>query len=59
MDGNSLNDPTWPYTYNNQATANPVALLNLHNDRAHSKDFVGNIDVDYKVHGFVGPSFFM
>ena len=52
MDGNSLNDPTWPYTYNNQATANPVALLNLHNDRAHSKDFVGNIDVDYKVHGF-------
>lgn len=52
MPGTSLNDPTWPLTYNNQATANPVAMLHLHNESAKSKDFVGNIDLDYKVHGF-------
>ncbi|EFA45035.1 TonB-linked outer membrane protein, SusC/RagA family [Hallella bergensis DSM 17361] len=52
MPGTSLNDPTWPLTYNDQATANPVAMLHLHNESANSKDFVGNIDLDYKVHGF-------
>ncbi|WP_276894782.1 SusC/RagA family TonB-linked outer membrane protein, partial [Hallella bergensis] len=52
MPGTSLNDPTWPLTYNDQATANPVAMLHLHNESAKSKDFVGNIDLDYKVHGF-------
>lgn len=52
MPGTSLNDPTWPLTYNDQATANPVAMLHLHNESAKSKDFVGNIDLDYKLHGF-------
>jgi len=50
--GSALNDSSWPTTYNSLATKNPVALLELKNDRAHSKSFIGNADVDYKVQGF-------
>ena len=50
--GGSLNDPAWPNTYNRNATANPVALLNLNDDRAISRAFIGNADIDYKIHGF-------
>lgn len=45
-------DPTWPYTNNAQTTANPLATLKQKNDRAHAGSFVGNIEADYKVHGF-------
>ena len=48
----SLNDPTWATTTNRNATSNPVALLNLNDDRAISRTFIGNADVDYKIHGF-------
>ena len=51
MPGN-YNDPTWPKTYNSQATKNPVSILDLKDDRAISRSFIGNADVDYKVHGF-------
>ncbi len=50
--GESLNDPAWTTTTNRNATSNPVALLNLNDDRAISRSFIGNADVDYKVHGF-------
>ncbi len=50
--GSSLNDPAWPNTYNRNATANPVALLNLKDDHAISRAFIGNADIDYKIHGF-------
>ena len=50
--GESLNDPTWETTTNRNATSNPVALLNLNDDRAISRSFIGNADVDYKIHGF-------
>ncbi len=50
--GESLNDPAWATTYNRNATANPVALLNLNDDRAISRSFIGNADIDYKIHGF-------
>ena len=50
--GASLNDSFWPYTRNGLATANPLAMLELRNDRAVSRSFTGNVDVDYKVHGF-------
>ncbi|MDO4180335.1 MAG: TonB-dependent receptor [Bacteroidales bacterium] len=49
--GDALNDPTWPLTWNGQATQNPVSLLDLKNDKATSKSFVGNLEFDYKVHG--------
>ena len=48
----SLNDPTWQYTVNDLATHNPVAMLNLKNDRAISRDLITNVDIDYKVNGF-------
>ena len=50
--GTSLNDPTYPYNRNDLAPNNPVADLMLKNDRATSRDVIGNVDVDYKVHGF-------
>ena len=50
--GSSLNDPTWSTTTNRNATSNPVALLNLKDDRAISRSFIGNAEADYKIHGF-------
>jgi len=50
--GGSLNDPSWPTTTNRNATSNPVALLNLNDDHAISRSFIGNADIDYKIHGF-------
>lgn len=45
-------DPTWPFMQNTNAPRNPVAMLDLKDDRAKSHSFVGNADVDYKIHGF-------
>ena len=52
MPGGSLNDPTWDVTTNRNATSNPVALLELKDDRAISRSFIGNAEADYKIHGF-------
>lgn len=51
-DGGDLGDPTWPYTFERNAVKNPVALLNLRDDHAKSQSYIGNIEADYKVHGF-------
>ena len=45
-------DPAWPWLQNTNAPRNPVAILDLKNDRAKSHSFVGNADIDYKIHGF-------
>lgn len=45
-------DPRWAWTTNRNATQNPVALLEQKDDRATSKNAVGNIEVDYAIHGF-------
>ena len=50
--GSSLNDPSWATTTNRNATSNPVALLELKDDRAISRSFIGNAEADYKIHGF-------
>ena len=47
----AYNDGTWPYTYNNLAQKNPLAILNEKHDVAHSRAFIGSADIDYKVHG--------
>ncbi len=52
MPGGSLNDPEWATTTNRNATSNPVALLDLNDDRAISRSFIGNAEADYKIHGF-------
>jgi TonB-linked SusC/RagA family outer membrane protein len=48
----NYNDSTWPYTWNELATKNPLAVLNERNDVANSREFIGSADIDYKVHGF-------
>lgn len=48
----SFTDPTWTYTSNSNAPQNPVALLNLKQTFANANDLSGNIEADYKVHGF-------
>ena len=45
-------DPEWPTVTNTNAPRNPVAILQLKNDRARSHSFVGSADFDYKIHGF-------
>ena len=51
-DKSPLPKDTYPTIANTNAPSNPVALLNEKNDRANSYDFLGNVEVDYKVHGF-------
>lgn len=48
----NYSDPNWQYTYNELATRNPLAVLNEKEDIAHSREFIGSADFDYKVHGF-------
>ncbi len=48
----SLNDPSWDYQKIALATANPVAMLDLKDDHARSQSAIGNLEIDYKVHGF-------
>ena len=50
--GATLNDSAWPYTHNNLSVKNPVSILDLKDDRAISRAFIGNADIDYKIHGF-------
>ena len=47
-----MHDANWPYITNTNAPRNPVAILEMKNEHAHSHSFVGNADIDYKVHGF-------
>lgn len=48
----SFNDKTWTSTTNSNAAQNPVALLNQKETLAKAKDYSGNAEVDYKIHGF-------
>lgn len=48
----SFSDSSWKYTANSNAPQNPVAYLNQHDDIANANDFSGNIEADYKIHGF-------
>lgn len=45
-------DPTWAVGKNAQSTQNPVAALEQKNDRSQAGSFIGNIEGDYKIHGF-------
>lgn len=46
-------DPAWNgYGVNTLAVANPMAQLDLVSDTGKSKAFVGNMELDYKIHGF-------
>ncbi|MBQ7421742.1 MAG: TonB-dependent receptor [Prevotella sp.] len=47
-----ISDPTWLKTTNSNAAQNPLALLRQKYTLANSNDISGNIEMDYKVHGF-------
>ena len=48
----TYSDKAWPYTVNRNTTGNPVAALNQENYTANAGSFVGNLEADYKIHGF-------
>lgn len=48
----NFSDKSWKYTTNSNAPQNPLALLNDKHTVANSNDFSGNIEMDYKIHGF-------
>lgn len=47
-----FSDPDWTTTTNSNATQNPLAQLENKYCVANSNDYSGNIEVDYKIHGF-------
>ena len=50
--GTSLKDENYPTLWNRNTAANPVSRLYEKNDRANSYDYMGNVEVDYQIHGF-------
>lgn len=46
------NDPEWTQSINSLATRNPMALLNTQTDEGKGKELMGNLELDYKIHGF-------
>ncbi len=50
-DGSAYNDPSYPTIQNTYAGSNPLARINEKDDRANSFDYMGNVEVDYKIHG--------
>lgn len=45
-------DNTWQYGINTLGVHNPVATLNTATDHGRSRELLGNIELDYKIHGF-------
>jgi iron complex outermembrane receptor protein len=50
--GASLKDENYATMWNRNTVANPLSRLYEKNDRANSYDYMGNIEADYKIHGF-------
>ena len=48
----NYNDSVWIYANDAQSTTNPLASLEQQSSVAKSGSFVGNLEVDYQVHGF-------
>ena len=45
-------DPTFPYDRKSEAPSNPVELVNNYNFHKSANIFLGNVEADYKIHGF-------
>lgn len=48
----AYSDPYWTLKPRDNTTMNPVSALNQQSSIANSGAFVGNIEADYKIHGF-------
>lgn len=45
-------DTAWGFSPNSLSTRNPVHYLNEASDKGKGKELTGNIELDYKIHGF-------
>ncbi|OYP69095.1 TonB-dependent receptor [Prevotella sp. P2-180] len=45
-------DTAWGFSPNSLATRNPMHYLNEASDKGKGKELTGNIELDYKIHGF-------
>lgn len=45
-------DDSWTYMTDTNVPQNPVAEIKNKNDKSKAGSFVGNLEVDYKIHGF-------
>ena len=45
-------DSEWTYGVQNTAPKNPVSALGLYSNHGRARVYLGNIEADYKVHGF-------
>ncbi len=45
-------NPEWVYGPNTLAPINPVSALNMYSNKGKSNTFIGNLEADYKIHGF-------
>ena len=45
-------DTAWGFSQNSLSTHNPVHYLNEASDKGKGKELTGNIELDYKIHGF-------
>lgn len=52
MPGSRGNDPNWTHITNTNTPQNPLALLNNEDNRAESHAVIGNLELEYKIHGF-------
>jgi iron complex outermembrane receptor protein len=46
------NDPNWVVGPNTLATGNPLSSIYERTDKGKQHSYIGNIEVDYKIHGF-------
>jgi len=46
------NDPSWTEGPNTLATANPLSSIYEKVDKGRQHSYIGNIEIDYKIHGF-------
>lgn len=52
MNASGFKDTNWTKTTNSNAPQNPLAALEMQRTRANANDFSGNVEADYKIHGF-------
>ncbi|MBQ8050903.1 MAG: TonB-dependent receptor [Bacteroidaceae bacterium] len=50
--GSKGNDPNWTHITNTNTPQNPLALLKNQDNRADSHSVIGNLELEYKIHGF-------
>lgn len=50
--GDAYDDPRWPDAYDTNTSHNPVSLLYNKENTGKSNTFIGNAEMDYKIHGF-------